>query len=184
MGNGVAEVTGSGNWFAWGNTTTITGDQVKVTGTIGSDKGATLVLGDGTAEGEVDLSRYAGLVINGGVTFNNVSKQTIANAINAGGAVTINGPVEFGGDVTAAGLTVGAETTFGGDVTVTSGNTAFNAETTVPGTFRNPGKGTVTIGAPTTFGAVEGSISSYTFNASGRRSDVHSELEGCDALVL
>ena len=182
-GAGVAEVTGSGNWFAWGNTTTITGDQIKVTGTIGSDKGATLVLGDGTAEGEVDLSRYAGLVINGGVTFNNVSKQTIANAINAGGAVTINGPVEFGGDVTtagglkvgvettfggdvtAAGLTVDVPTTFGGDVTVTSGNTAFNAETTVPGTFRNPGKGTVTIGASTTFNAVEGSISGYTFNS-------------------
>lgn len=182
-GFGVAEVTGSGNWFAWGNTTTITGDQIKVTGTIGSDKGATLVLGDGTAEGEVDLSRYAGLVINGGVTFNNVSKQTIVNAINAGGAVTINGPVEFcgdvttagglkvgvettfGGDVTAAGLTVDVPTTFGGDVTVTSGNTAFNAETTVPGTFRNPGKGTVTIGAPTTFGAVEGAISSYKFNS-------------------
>ena len=133
-GVNAAQVTGSGNWFAWGNTTTITGDQVQVTGTIGSDKGATLVLGNGTAEGDVDLSRFAGLVANGSVTFNNASKQTVANAtVNAGGAMTINGPMEFGAFKNGGGtVTIGAPTTFGVIEGGISGFT-FNSDFTLLG---------------------------------------------------
>ena len=168
---GTFAVTGSGNWFAWGNTTTITGDQIKVTGTIGSDKGATLVLGNGTdAEADVDLSQYAGLVPNGSVTFNNVTKQTVSSALDVGEKLTVKGPVDFASDVAAGGdVTADAAFFVGGDLTA-GGKVSFNGATTINGDLTAAGAatfagettvkgdtkvGSLVVSAPTTLGHLE-----------------------------
>lgn len=143
-----AEITGSGSWYASGNmTTTVTGAQIRVTGTLGVDAGSTLVVGDNTAEGDVDLSAFAAIDVKGNLTINNTVKSTFNNDITVDGNLTLNGPCEFKGALTVGGkLTINGAATFA--QTPTAGSYQLNSDLEISGremTGLGIGAGTVTL---------------------------------------
>ena len=110
-----AQIRGSGDWFA-SKTMSITGDQVRVTGVVGADAGATLTIGNGTDEGAVDLAGR-NLVADGTIAINNGSVTTVVGSVSGAGALNVDSPLDVKGPLAvASALRINAFAKFEGPV--------------------------------------------------------------------
>ena len=140
-----AIVAGAGDWFAPG-TTTITGQQVRVTGFIGSDVGGMLKIGNGKAGGDADISTVKGVVADGTVDYASAGGLTQDAPVTGKGEVRINQPTTLndlrttgtgylrvngtgtvaGGDASRGRILIGSS----GNLTVTGPKTRIHGEVT------------------------------------------------------
>lgn len=84
---------GCGEWWPRSGTTTITGNQVRVTGKVGVPSGVTLKIGNGT-DAAADVTDYPFAITNEGtVVFQNVEDHTVTTPFRGAGALSVIGPV-------------------------------------------------------------------------------------------
>lgn len=115
---------GSGSLYIGGYDVTLTGSQIRVSGTLGTlggkDDGKlqTMTLGDGTEAGGFDASSLAEIDTGGGaVKFLNLVGGGFAGRVAGSNAITVNNALTLG-----ELSTFGATTTLGADLTVGSGH--------------------------------------------------------------
>ena len=141
-GEETVEMEGAGDWFVRSGTTTITGNQIRVTGTIGVTAGATLNLGNGeVAAADMSELPFAAIENEGTLNVKNVGAATMDGTISGSGTFNFYSPLTVG--CMSIKLSGNNLTVDGGDVTVKGG------ETTSPQDYtrvyiRNGGKLTLT----------------------------------------
>ena len=92
-GDATTVFEGCGEWWPRSGTTTITGNQVRVTGKVGVPSGVTLKIGNGT-DAAADVTDYPFAITNEGtVVFQNVEDHTMATPFRGAGALSVIGPV-------------------------------------------------------------------------------------------
>ena len=122
---------GCGDWFVKSGTTTITGNQVRITGKLGVPSGATVKLGNGT-DAAADFTDYPfGVENEGTVVFQNAEHRTITAPSFAGaGDYSVQGPLTItdaqlpkmtvdGGSLTLVDASLPNGTVDGGALTLT-----------------------------------------------------------------
>ena len=170
-----AWIRGPGEWFA-SKTMSITGAQVRVTGAIGADTGATLTIGDGTDEGAVDLSASAGLVANGTVTLTNGAAVTVVGSVSGAGTLNVSTPLDVTNSVSGlAALNVNAALGVKGPLSGLS-KMNVNAPATFEGETDLPT--TLSLSAATTFAGPISKIGNITANADVEFLDVRATSIG------
>ena len=124
-GAATVEMEGAGDWFVRSGTSTITGNQVRVTGTVGTVAGATLNLGNGT-DAAADMSElpFAAIENEGTLNVKNVNAATLA-ALSGSGAVNVYSPLTVGSLSLDLTTSVNVLTVDGGNLTVQGGEGAF-----------------------------------------------------------
>lgn len=91
------EIVGRGDWFLRSGSQVLTGNQVRVTGTVGVPSGATLSFGDGENAAN-DFTEYPFALENAGtVYFQNAELQTVGSKYLATGKTYVTGATEFAG---------------------------------------------------------------------------------------
>lgn len=92
-GDATTVFEGCGEWWPRSGTTTITGNQVRVTGKVGVPSGVTLKIGNGT-DAAADVTDYPFAITNEGtVVFQNVEDHTMVTPFRGAGALSVIGPV-------------------------------------------------------------------------------------------